>query len=273
MRNIVDRYIESFDFCDPIQYKGLIITPYTVGEMRSCNLAMYCLSVDPYEFDDLQLLPLKRLEFIITIVNRKNKGKMPSNPKIAEQYDLVCSSFVHLCSTLFSSYTFRFGDPLKPKRKNAITFLSNEDRLKFITLSVSEFEDMADLILYQNAVDMSYRDVPYGLRKDIRRRQAANAKRKNAQKVDIEKLIDVVAYKMGDFSYAQIREMPIRKFLNHVDNIRNEQEYVILSHPMRDSSKLKHWMYDGYDRDGFKSYIQSEADALKEIGQVEGLKN
>ena len=185
---IIQKYINCFDDCRPIAYKGIEIKPFLVKDIRLCNYACYCLVIDPLEFDDITFMPLRRLGLILTIFERIMAEQLPTNEEIQQKYFLTVQSFRDLLQTVFSDFTFDFVDPQNPKRKRILRLIAKDGSYQIF--NEKEFEELSELILYYNGIDVSYRDIPAAMRKEADRIKELLNKRNKSKAPSIEKMID-----------------------------------------------------------------------------------
>lgn len=257
--NVMEKYMECFDDCRPIVYKGIVISPFLTKDIRLCNFACYCLVLDPLDLNDISLMPLKRLDLILTIFERIINNQFPKDNDIAEKYQLVVQSFQLLLKNVFRGYKFDFSDPNNPNRKKVLTLI-DEENLSYQVFSVKEFEDICDLILHHNGIDVSYKNkYPAGLRKELDEQITKMNKTKNAP--SIEKMIDSAFLFIND--YEKVLNLPLRKFYNLILNIQKREEYEILMSGAYIVKNVTHWMSGKYETDPYKDLVTT-SDSDKE---------
>lgn len=257
--HIVDKYIECFDDCKPIVYKGITISPFLTKNIRLCNYACYCLVLDPVDLNDISLMPLKRLDLIITIFERLVNNQLPKDNEVVEKYQLVAQSFQLLLKNVFRGYKFDFSDPGNSNRKKVLTLI-DEKNLSYQVFNVKEFEDICDLILYHNGIDVSYKKYPAAMRKELERNLRLRQKQNKDKAPSIEKMIDSAF--LFVHSYKKILDLPVRKFYNLILNIQKKEEYSILMSGMYITKNVSHWMSGNYDRDPYKEILGTEEQTL-----------
>lgn len=257
--SIVDKYIECFDDCRPIVYKGITISPFYTKDIRLCNYACYCLVLDPVDLDDISLMPLKRLDLILTVFERLASNQIPSNNEIAEKYQLVAQSFQLLLKNVFRGYKFDFSDPNNSKRKKVLSIIDEENQ-SYQVFGVNEFENLCNLILHHNGIDVSYKKYPAAMRKELERNLKLKQKQNKDKAPSIEKMIDSAFLFIQ--SYEKILDLPVRKFYNLILNIQKKEEYNILMSGMYITKNVSHWMSGNYDRDPYKEMLGTEEQTM-----------
>jgi hypothetical protein len=260
--DIVQKYIEYFDDCRPIDYKGFEITPFLAKDIRKCNFACYCLVVDPLEFEDITLMPLKRLSMILTIFERLLGNYEIKSDDIKKMYHLVVQSFAFFIETTFPDCSFDSTDPNNPKRKKLLRLINNDDGTYKI-IGEKEFEDLAELILYYNGIDTSYKNIPAAMRKDAERVRQLINKQNKVKAPSIEKMIDSAFLYMGD--YEKVLNLPVRKFYNLITNIQKREEYNILMSGMYVTKGVEHWMSGDYTKNDYKGVFEKEYDTRAKL--------
>ena len=256
--SVIDRYIECFDDCKPIVYKGIFISPFLAKDIRLCNYACYCLIVEPVDFNDITLMPLKRLDLIMTIFERVLNNQLPSDKNISKKFQLVIDSFKILLKSVFIGYDFDFTDPNNPNRKRVLRVIDDENQ-KYQVFGINDFEEMSELILHHNGIDVSYRDkYPAGLRKELDDKIVKMNKSKNAP--SIEKMIDSAFLFIRD--YEKVLNLPIRKFYNLILNIQKREEYEILMSGAYIVKDVMHWMSGEYEKDPYKDLVTTESQVM-----------
>lgn len=260
--NIIDKHIESFDDCRPIAYKGISISPFLTKDIRLCNYACYCLVLDPVDLNDISLMPLKRLDLILTICERLVNAKLPNDREIAGKFQLVAESFRLLLKNVFRGYRFHFSDPNNPSRKKVLSLIDKENQ-SYQVFSVNEFEDICDLILYHNGIDVSYKKYPAAMRKELERNLRLRQKQNKDKAPSIEKMIDSAFLFVQ--SYEKVLDLPVRKFYNLILNIQKKEEYNILMSGMYITKNVSHWMSGSYDRDPYKDILGTEEQTLNKF--------
>lgn len=259
--SIVDKYIECFDDCRPIIYKGVMLSPFLAKDIRLCNQACYCLLLEPVELNDISLMPLKRLDLILTIFERLVDNRLPLSQEALEKYQDVAQSFQMLLKYIFKGYSFDFTDPNNPSRKHILQII-DEENLKYQVFSANDFEKISELILYYNGIDVSYKEkYPYEMRKDMDRYLGLMNKSKQAP--SIEKMIDSAFLFIKD--YAKVLDMPLRKFYNLITNIQKREEYEILMSGAYIVKNVSHWMSGGYEQDPYKDMITTENKVMNQF--------
>lgn len=246
-QSVIDRYIDTFDDCRPLEFMGLTVRPFTVRQIRQCYMSCYCLSVDPVEFEDVSLLTVKRLPMIFQIWEQYQKGLIGRGDTVRRE---VLRSFKCLCNTLFSDYRAEFPG----NARRVISFRGAEDG-SAVELGVKEFEDLSELILYQNGIDVSYlKKYPPNTRRELRRMAEIMNRRKKTP--SIEKLIDSAFLLIG--SYDAVMRLPVRKFYNLLQNTQQKESFEILTSGMYSTKNVAHWMSGGYASDPFAGLMSTE---------------
>lgn len=255
---VIDKYIECFDDCRPILYKGIVITPFTVRDIRLRDYACYCLIIDPVDLNDITLMPLKRLDLIMTVFERFLNNQIPSDKSIAKKFQLIADSFKTLLKSVFIGYNFDFSDPNNPNRKRILRVIDDENQ-KYQVFGINDFEEISELILYHNGIDVSYRDkYPAGLRKELDEKIEKMNKSKDAP--SIEKMIDSAFLFIND--YEKILNLPVRKFYNLILNIQKREEYEILMSGAYIVKNVSHWMSGQYEKDPYKDLVTTESQVM-----------
>ena len=260
--DIIQQYVEYFDDCRPLTYHGIEIKPFLAKDIRKCNYCCYCLSIDPLEYDDISLMPLRRLGLVLTIFERIVNNKLPENEEIRDKYLLTIQSFKHLLQALFPNYLCDFTDPENPNRKRILR-LADKNTGEYQIINEKEFEDLSDLILYYNGIDTSYKQIPPAMRKEADRvRELLN--RKNKSKApSIEKMIDSAFLILKD--YDKVLNLPVRKFYNLIINIQKREEYSILMSGMYVVKGVEHWMGGDYTKNVYDGVFSTESETKKQL--------
>ena len=232
-----------------------------VKDIRRCNYACYCLAIDPLEFDDITLMPLRRLGLIITIFERVINKQMPSNPEIQQKYLLMIQSFRELLQTVFSEYTSDFSDPNNPNRKRILRLISKDGSYQIF--NEKDFEELSELLLYYNGVDTSYKNIPAAMRKEADRIVELHRKQNKNKAPSIEKMIDSAFLILKD--YDKVMSLPVRKFYNLIHNIQKREEYTILMSGMYITKGVHHWMSGDYFKNPYEGVFEKESDTKKKL--------
>lgn len=262
--NIIDKYIECFDDCRPIVYKGVTLSPFLTKDIRHCNQSCYCLLLEPVELGDISLMPLKRLDLILTIFERLVDKRLSLSPEVLARYQSVVQSFQMLLKYVFQGYSFDFSDPDNPSRKRVLRIIE-KDSQRYKVFSANDFEKISELILYYNGIDVSYKEkYPYEMRKDMDRYLGLMNKSKQAP--SIEKMIDSACLFIKD--YAKVLDMPLRKFYNLITNIQKREEYKIVMSNVYRTKNIPHWMSGGYEQDPYKNMITTEDKVMNQFNDL-----
>lgn len=207
-------------------------------------------------------MPLKQLDFIMTILERIFDNMVPKNHEVAEKYHLVLQSFQHLIANVFKGYTFDFYDPHNPERKHILRIM-DDDNKTYQIYNTNEFEELSDLILYHNGVDVSYRNYPIAMRKELERNLEILKKQNKQTAPSVEKMIDCAFLYLK--SYETVLNLPVRKFYNFILNVQKREEYTILMSGAYIVKNISYWMTGDYDRDPYKALIKTEEQTLNKF--------
>lgn len=265
--NIIQRYIDCFDDCRSIIYKGITLNPFLTKDIRLCNYVCYCLVVDPLEFDDISLMPLRRLGLIMTIFERISSGQLPDSQELREKYILTIQSFKELLQVQFRGFKYDFTDPEKPNRKRILRFIDKNGNYQI--LNEKEFEELSDLILYYNGIDTSYKQIPAAMRKEADRVRELLSKKNKSKAPSIEKMIDSAFLYLKD--YDKVLNLPVRKFYNLISNIQKREEYSILMSGMYVTKGVEHWMGGDYSKNPYEGVFEKESDTKKKLNNYKNL--
>ena len=261
--DIVKEYESNFYGCSPIEFKGVKIHPFKVRENTLADLAAFCLLVDQHIFDDVELMGKSRLDFLITIADRYEsvaKGDSNSDERITSLYKLLILSLNALIVHGLKADDWDFNDPNNPKRKVLRIYYKDENYS--VVLNMRDFDSVKYLFLELNGFSYEFEKYPIAMRHSLDEQIKKMAAFDKDEPPTFEKLIDV----------AYLLNLPRRKFFNLIDNIREEQTYVMLqsaklSGMVEIKEHISHWMSGGYVKDIYESMI-----GTKDVGATSGRK-
>ena len=252
MQEIIRRYESYFDDCRPLEYKGLTIYPFLTKDIRICNMACHCLLADPVDFEDITLMPLERLELILTIIDRMMRGQLPEQVEKRAQYYTLVQSFQLLMRSAFRDFEYDFKDPQNENRKIVLQLMEKQSQ-QYTVLGKAEFEELADLILYHNGIDVAYKKYPPAMRRELEKKLKAMQRQSAKEAPTIEKMIDSAFLFLK--SYDAVMNLPLRKFYHLISNIQKREEYTILMSGMYITKNVSHWMSGGYEYDPYQKLV------------------
>lgn len=262
--SIINKYIKCFDDCKTITYKGVTISPFLAKDIRECNQSCYCLLLEPVELNDISLMPLKRLDLILTIFRRLATGYVIESQEVLEKYHIATQSFRLLLDNVFKGYRFDISDPSNAARKNVLCIIDDKAQ-KYQVFNATEFEEICDLILYHNGIDISYKEkYPYEMRKDMDR--YLNLMNKGTEAPSTEKMIDSAFLFIKD--YEKVLNMPLRKFYNLILNIQKREEYEIVMSGAYIEKNISYWMSGGYEQDPYKNMVTTEDKVINQFNDL-----
>lgn len=253
-QSVIERYIDTFDDCRTLVYKGMEIRPFTVREIRQCFASCHCLRIDPVEFEDVSLLTVKRLPMLLHLWEQYQKGAIERSDTVRLG---VLSSFKKLYETVFQKYDVFLSNA----KGQTISFRGKENG-QVTTLNAKEFEELSELILYQNGIDVSYmKKYPPNIRRELRR--TVEIMNRNQKAPSIEKLIDSAFLLLG--SYDAVMRLPVRKFYNLLQNTQRRENFEIMTSGFYAAKNVVYWMAGDYANDPYAGLLSTEQDVTNRL--------
>lgn len=262
--DIIKEYESHFYGCTPIEYKGVKIHPLKVREDSLAGLSAFCLLVDQHIFNDIELMGKSRLDFLISTLSQYESvinNNLSIDKEVESLYKILLISLDAFVTHGLKADNWDFCDPNNPKRKVLRVYYKKEDYSA--VLGMQDFDSIKYLFLELNGISYEFEKYPIAMRHSLDEQIKKMAAFEKDEPPTFEKLIDVVYMKKAGVSYDDILNLPRRKFFNLIDNIREEQEYIMLksadlSGMVEIKGHIPHWMHGGYVKDIYKGMIDTK---------------
>lgn len=259
--DIIKEYESHFYGCTPIEYKGVKIHPLKICENSLAGLSAFCLLVEQHVFNDIELMGKSRLDFLISVVSQYENiinNDIEIDNETAALYRALVLSLDAFITHGLKADNWDFCDPNNPKRKVLRVYYKDEDYS--VVLNMQDFDSVKYLFLELNGISYEFEKYPIAMRHSLDEQIKKMAAFEKDEPPTLEKLIDIAYLKKTGSSYEDILNLPRRKFFNLIDNIRDEQAYVMvksaeLSGMVEIKEHISHWMSGGYVKDIYKDMI------------------
>ena len=230
---IENRYEEQLLWAEPINYKGVVISPVLCKDILRFNSCIYVLLYDPLRYNS-EISTLPRLYFLTDVLNHFNDSEYLR--KNIMLFSMWQGLNIILDMTIGKKY--KFND------HNGRWFLRIEtEQGGYVDIKANDFEWIRQIILHQNSI--SYDDT--FVHEDIRRWIAQQEKVDNSPRASTEDYLEAFILETGCRSAEELKNIPLRRFNRIVDKSLHKENYLIqataaMSGFVTFKSKIEHWL-------------------------------
>lgn len=217
---------------EPFFYRGLLIYPVTMKNYLNFMYAVDVLRQKKNRIPDIAVIKMPYLKFIFDYLMVQEDG---------ERYEYMLRLVLALS--------------LSPEQSQSIIFKTdgNSYFMEYTTIegttqviTEKDFDEFKNVVLDLNGLEDANYEISEEVEKALEEAEKEKAKMHNRKPTTIEDMID--SYHVGaGFSYAEIGEEPIAKFIKNVKRFVNREDYVMfktaeLSGNVKFKQEIQHWL-------------------------------
>lgn len=222
----------------PIQFKDLSILPVKMVDYFTFQIASRCLLLEKDKVPDIKVLSMSYLEFLLYLMNQKEGKQKEIANCLEKSFYYMCSLCIKDCANIKIIYD--------NKGKPCIEFTINNDTdIKKIILKRKDFEELKDIILFQNLPNYDNKYVNSDLQKEI---DTINELKMKSIQIPSLELKKVTLCLNSGYTLEQLDNITLRKFDLLLSQSGDIMEYKIMraaemSGMVTFKSKIEHYLY------------------------------
>jgi len=219
MDDIEQKYIHEFQFALPVIYKDIIkFYPVYYEQNYEFSIGIQCLLFEVMDYSNIEYATLPRLYFLTEVLNHyTDKEWMQKN----FQMYLLYNSLLTLLNCVLKEQPYE----ILPIGKNfGIRIFSDESKEKYVDITSKKFEEIRQIILYQNGYDFSDEFVHNDIKKYIKKQHENDSKNED---ITAEDYMDCVMIEMKIYDEKEMAKLTLRRFNRFLAKILNHDIWKI----------------------------------------------
>ena len=203
---MLNKYQQEFTNDEPVNFKGLLIYPVKMKDYFKFMMFYNILCIDKNSMSDAKIISMSYLDFLVYLWESSNEN---------QQSFSYC--FYELMKMCLREEDIKIYYGRDEKNKNFI-------QINDIKINKNDFNELKDIIIYQNIPDYSNEYINPDLKKDLEEKE--RLENKNKKSVSIEKQIASIVIS-SSLTFEDVLNLTIRKFYIILEMIDKKLHYEI----------------------------------------------
>lgn len=254
MDDIEQKYSYEFQFTEPVVYKDIIkLYPVYYRQNYEFSIGLQCLLFEVMDYPNIEYATLPRLYFLTEVLGHyTDEIWMQKN---FEMY-LLYNSMLTLLNNVLKEQPYEI---VTIGNNYGIRIFSDENKTKYVDITSKKFEEIRQIILYQNGYDFSDEFVHNDIKKYIQEQNKFN--NKDDSEITSEDYMDAVMIEMKIYDEKEMAKLTLRRFNRFLAKILNRDMWKIqttasLSGMVTFKEDIPFWLANQTKKSKLESYFK-----------------